>query len=51
MKIKLLKTTDYRQTGAVEKWSLSVGGNDYVEMTEDDLVCLGALIDEVLSEK
>lgn len=49
--IVLMKTTDYRLTGDVETWNLALGGNDYVDMTEDDMIRLGALIDEVLSEK
>lgn len=50
MKIKLLKTTDYRLASTTETWSLSLDGNDYVDLTEDDMIRLGALIDEVLNE-
>ena len=50
MKIKLLKTTDYRVDSTTETWSLSLDGNDYVDLTEDDMIRLGALIDEILNE-
>lgn len=47
--IKLMKTNDYRLDGDTETWSLSLGGNDFVDMTERDLIRLRDVINEVLS--
>lgn len=47
--IKLMKTTDYRLDGDTETWTLSLGGNDFVDMAEPDLIRLRDVINEVLS--
>ena len=49
--IILQKTTDYRPSHDTEAWMLSLGGNDFATMTEEDLIRLGAMIDEILSEE
>lgn len=47
--IKLMKTNDYRLDGDTETWSLSLGGNDFINMAEPDLIRLRDVINEVLS--
>lgn len=49
--IKMLKTTDYRLSDDVERWCLSLGGLDYVNMTKEDFIRLRDLIDEVLTDQ
>ena len=46
---KLMKTNDYRLHGDTEKWSISLGGDDFVDMDERDLIRLRDMINEVLS--
>lgn len=47
--IILMKTNDYRLDGDTETWSISLGGNDFVNMVEQDLIRLRDVINEVLS--
>ena len=47
--IKLMKTNDYRLHADTEKWSISLGGDDFVDMDERDLIRLRDMINEVLS--
>ncbi len=47
--IVLMKTTDYRLTGDTETWNLALGNSDYVRMTDDDLVRLRNMINEILN--
>lgn len=48
-KFSLIKTTEFRPDGEVEQYGLSIGGQDLVEMTADELDQLRKAIEEVLN--